>query len=109
MVGEPVPSNNKTTVYEGESKGRPAGGRVKSAVKAQRYGPIWVWRWLTGGLALAARPAVWCGTANLTGRHCQSSDCSGILFEKKIQRKARFPGGSGSFPKEAREKSIILP
>lgn len=56
MVGEPVPSNNKTTVYEGESKGRPAGGRVKSAGKAQRYGPIL-------GLAVANRQAGFCCAA----------------------------------------------
>jgi len=80
MVGKPVQSNNKTTVYEGESKGQPAGGRVKSAGKAQRYGPIWVWRWLTGGLALAARYAAWSAIADLAGRHGKSSDCSGILF-----------------------------
>jgi len=60
MVWKLVQSNNKATVYEAEkSKGQAAGGRVKSAGKAQRYGPIWVAQWLTGWLALAARPAVW--------------------------------------------------
>ncbi len=63
-----------------KSVGQPAVGRVKSAGKAQRYGPIWAARWLNGGLALAVRPVVWCATANLTSRHGRISDDSGILF-----------------------------
>lgn len=65
---------------KGKSKGQPAGGRVNSAGIAQRYGPIWVVHGLTGGRAFAARPVVWCATANLTGRHGRISDGSGILF-----------------------------
>jgi hypothetical protein len=52
--------------------------------KAQRYGPRRQVRREYGRLALAARPAAWCAKANLTGGHGRSSDCSGILFRKKI-------------------------
>lgn len=57
-----------------------------------------------GGQAFAARLAnvvrsgARAGTTNLVYRHGRSSDWSGILFEKKIQRKARAPMESGDFP-----------
>jgi hypothetical protein len=79
----------------GKSKDQPAGGRVKSAGIAQRYGPIWLLRGINSGLALAGRPAVWSAITDLTSRHGRISDGSGILFqEKKIKRTARAEGNA---------------
>jgi hypothetical protein len=44
------------------------------------------------------RPEAWAEAANLIYRHGRISGCSGILFEKKIERKTRVPITSGQCP-----------
>jgi hypothetical protein len=79
--------------------------------KAQRYGPIRTMGKEYSRQALAERLAnkVWheagARMPNLVCQQGRSSDCSGILFEKKIQRKARATITSGHFPKYLRNRN----